>query len=259
MYGVARLRRCLEVLQREGDLHAELVGQPRADEVLVALPADARDQKTEHVVAEVVVLKVRANILAQLEMPHRREQLGRLAIAGKVHPIVARQARPVTEQVEHSHPLGRNRVGQAKFRNVVAHRFRPVEPPFVLQERHGGCGEGLGDRADEELRGGRHRQLRLDVALAIGFQQHELAVVHDGKRRAGDLPVGHGAGRNGIDVSDEVGDRRGMRHRWSSHGMRSFALERKKRARKAGEMRACGQPSRGETLTATSRLKVEET
>jgi hypothetical protein len=89
--GASGLRRCFKLLQREADFHAKSVGQPRADERLIALSADALDEETGDVVAEVVVLVLGANIAAGLEMPHDAQQLAGRAITWEVHPVMAWQ------------------------------------------------------------------------------------------------------------------------------------------------------------------------
>jgi hypothetical protein len=60
---------------------------------------------------------------------------------------------------------------QAEFRDVFAHRLVPIQAPLVHQERQARGGERLGDRADQELRVGRHLQAGFDIAQAIGLEQ----------------------------------------------------------------------------------------
>jgi hypothetical protein len=182
-----------------------------ADERLIALPAEALDQKTRHVVAKIIVLPGRTDIAAQFEMPHHTEHFGGRAIAGKMHPVMARQSRLMAQQVAHRDPLGRDRVAEAKPRHVVAHRFGPVEPPLMVQQRNGGRGEGFGDRADHELRRRRHRQVRFDIALTISPRQRHLAILHHGERDTRHFPVGHHIGGEMIEIGDKRGNRRGGR------------------------------------------------
>ena len=173
-----------------------------ADERLIALPAEALDQKTRHVVAKIIVLPGGADIAAQFEMPHHTEHFGGRAIAGKMHPVMARQSRLMAQQVAHRDPLGRDRVAEAKPRHVVAHRFGPVEPPLLVQQRNGGRGEGFGDRAHHELRRGGYREIRLNVALTIGLRERDLTVLHHHNSCARHLPVGHGIDGKTIELRD---------------------------------------------------------
>ena len=200
-----------KLVQAEADRHAEPIGQPRADERLKALSAEAFDQQARDVVAEVAVLPGGADIAAQFEMPHHAEHFGGRAIADKMHPVMARQPRLMAQEIAHRDPLGRDRVAEAKLRHVVAHRFGPVEPPLMVQQRDRGRGEGFGDRADHELRRRRHRQVGFDIALTISPRQRQLAVLHHGKRRTRHLPVGHDVGGELIEIGDKRGDRRGRR------------------------------------------------
>ena len=128
-----------------------------------------------------------------------------------MHPVVARQPRLMAQQVAHRDPLGRDRVAQAKLGHVVAHRFGPVEPPLMVQQRDGGCGERFGDRADHELRRWRNRQACFGIALTIRPRQGHLAILHHGERCARHLPVGHDIGGEMIEIRDKRGDRRGGR------------------------------------------------
>lgn len=156
-------------------------------------------------------------------MPHHTKHFGGRPITGEMHPVMARQPRLMAQQVAHRDPLGRDRVAQAKLGHVVAHRFGPVEPPLMVQQRDGGRGEGFGDRADHELRRRRHRQVRLRIALAISPRQRHLAILHDGEHCARHLPVGHDFGGEMIEIGDKRGNRRGGRSgRCVRHGSSSM-------------------------------------
>ena len=200
-----------KIVQTEADGHAEPICQPSADERLKTLSAEAFDEQTRDVVAEVVVLPGSADIAAQFEMPHDTEHFGGRPIARKMHPVMARQPRLMAQQVAHRDPLGRDRVVQAKLGHVVAHRFGPVEPPLMVQQRDGGRGERFGDRADHELRRRRNRQVRLDIALTISPRQRHLAILHHGECNTRHLPIGHDIGDEMIEIGDKRGNRRGGR------------------------------------------------
>jgi len=205
--GPRRVRGSLEVLEREADRHAERIGQPRADEGLVTLSAQALDDEAGNVVAEVVVLPGRAQIAARVQVPHRAHELGRRAIARHMHPVVPRQSGLMAQQVAHRHPLARHRILQTELRQVLAHRLGPVDAPLALQQRHGRRGERLGDRADQELRRGGNRQVPFHITHPIRLCQHHLAVLHHRQRRPRHLPVVHGVGRKPIELGHELRDR----------------------------------------------------
>ena len=71
---------------------------------------------------------------------------------------MTRQSGMVAEQIDGSDALHRDRVVEAKLRQIVAHRLRPIEAPSVDQHRQAERSEGLGDRAEDELRILRHGQ-----------------------------------------------------------------------------------------------------
>jgi hypothetical protein len=75
-----------------------------------------------------------------------------------------------------------------------------IETALVDQHRQARGGEGLGDRADRELRPGRHRQSGFHVALAIGFEERGFAIVDDGDRKARYLPLRHRLGGEGVQL-----------------------------------------------------------
>ena len=182
------------------------------------MSADPFDQKTNEVVAEVIVLICRAKIAVGFEMSHEAQQLGGCAIAREIHPVVPRQAGLMRQDVEDCEPFGRHRIVQAKLRKIVTDRFGPVEAPFMVQQRHSSRGEGLGDRRDHELRCGGDRQICFNVALTIGLCEHDLAVLHHRDRCARRLQFGHGIGGKTVEFRDELVDRRMQCVRRMIHG-----------------------------------------
>ncbi|GIQ74379.1 hypothetical protein BraRD5C2_28190 [Bradyrhizobium sp. RD5-C2] len=202
LVGPRRLAGRFEIIEVEADIHAEPVGQARADERLIALPAQALNQQAHNIVAEVVVLKCAPDIAVQFQMPHQAEHVGRREIAGLVHPVMAWQPGMMTQQIEHGDALCRHRIAETKLGDIVAYRFGPIEPPPIVQQRDRSGGEGFGDRADRELRRRRNRQIRLDIALAVGACEHDLVVLHHGERDARHLPVGHDVGGETIELGN---------------------------------------------------------
>jgi hypothetical protein len=109
----------------------------------------------------------------------------------------------MAEQIDDSHALRRDRIVQAKLRQIVADRLLPVEPALVDQHRQAERREGLGDRAEDELRILRHGQSRLDIAQSISLDPISLAVARDRQRQAGDLPFVHRFADEGVEIFGE--------------------------------------------------------
>jgi hypothetical protein len=185
------LIRSFKFFEVKADFHAQLVCKSRPHECLIALCTETFDEQTCHIVAEVIVLKLRAEIAAQFKVTHDGKDFGWRAIGRFVNPVMARQACTMTKQVEHRGSFARERVAQTEVGHVIARRLAPVESPVVMQQRKGRCCERLGNRADRELCRWRHRQVRLDVALTPGTGEHNPVVLNHGKRRARHFPVGH--------------------------------------------------------------------
>jgi hypothetical protein len=74
----------------------------------------------------------------------------------------------MAEQIAHRDAVGRDGVMQPEFRDVIPHRLLPIKAPLVRQKGQARGGERLRDRADQELRVGRHLQAGFDIAKAIG-------------------------------------------------------------------------------------------
>ena len=108
----------------------------------------------------------------------------------------------MTQEIAHSDALGRHRVVQTKLGNVVAHRLRPIEPPLIVQQRHARRGEGFGDRADQELRCGGCRKIRLDISVAVGPHERNFPILHDRESCAWHLPISHGIDGETIELKD---------------------------------------------------------
>ena len=85
---------------------------------------------SRHQVAEVAVLELLAQVHAQRQKPQPADQLGagpaRMTEPGQV---VARQARPVGQQVDDAQTIGHHRVVQPEFRQVIAERTLPLSRP----------------------------------------------------------------------------------------------------------------------------------
>ena len=194
------------LFRRKADRHLQFVRQPGPDEFLITLAADALDNDAGGVIGEIVVLKFGPDIPRRLEVTEGRHHLGAREIAGNPDPVVAGQAGMVAQQVAHGDALGRDRIVQAEFGNVVAGGPAPVETSLVNQKRHGGGGKRLGDRADQELRPRCRSQTSFCVALAPGLEQGGLAVLHYRKRYGGHLPLRHGFRRQRVKLGREGGD-----------------------------------------------------
>jgi hypothetical protein len=107
----------------------------------------------------------------------------------------------VAEQVLHRYAIGRDRIVQAKLREILAHRLRPIQAAFVHQHAEARGGERFGDRAKGELRVDGDRQAGFDVALAVDPQQVRFAVAHHAKGKSGNLPFRHRFIDKGIKIA----------------------------------------------------------
>ena len=104
---------------------------------------------------------------------------------------MTRQSGIVAEQIDSSDALRRDCVVEAKLRQIIAHRLRPIEARFIDQHREAKRREGLGDRAEDELRIHCYGQARLNIAQPISLDPIGFAVARDRERKAGDLPFVH--------------------------------------------------------------------
>ena len=109
----------------------------------------------------------------------------------------------MAEQIDSRDPLGRECIVQAKFRQIVAHRLLPIEARLIDQHRKAESGEGLGDRAEDELRIRGDRQVRLYIAQSISFDPVCLVVARDRQRQTGDLPFVHSFADEGVEIVGE--------------------------------------------------------
>ena len=191
---------------RKADRHLQFVREPGADEFLITLAANALGDEAGDVIGEIVVLKFGPDIPGRLEVTQGRHHLGAREIAGNPDPVVAGQAGMVAEQVAHRDALGRDRIVQAEFGNVVADGPAPVETSLVDQQRQGGGGKRLGDRADQELRLRCRRKASFRVALAPGLEQGGLAVLYDRERDSRHLPLRHRFRRQRVELRRKGGD-----------------------------------------------------
>jgi hypothetical protein len=136
---------------------------------------------------------------------------------------MTRQSGMVAEQIDSSDALRRDRVVESKLRQIVAHRLGPIEAPLVDQHREAKRREGLGDRAEDELRIHRDGQGRLHVTQSISLDPISLAVSRDSQRETGDLPFLHSFADEGVEIIGES-----VRHGSASSLLRdlAFGLER---------------------------------
>lgn len=125
--------RGFKIVQGEANRHTKPVGQSRAYERFIALPADPFDEEANDVVAEVVVLMGRADIEAGFEIPHDAQQFSGCVTGWEIHPVVTWQPGLMTQEVEYCDPLGRHRIVQAKLGKIVTYGLGPVEASFILQ------------------------------------------------------------------------------------------------------------------------------
>jgi hypothetical protein len=116
---------------------------------------------------------------------------------------MTRQPGVVAEQIDSRDAFRRDRVVQAKLRQIVAHRLFPIEPPLVDQHRQAQRREGLGDRAEDELRIPGNGQPRLHIAQSISLDPIFLAISRDRQRQAGDLPFLHRFADEGVEIFGE--------------------------------------------------------
>src|SRR3984957_19952552 len=101
---------------------------------------------------------------------------------------MTRQSGIVAEQIDSSDALRRDRVVEAKLRQILARRLRPSGARWSDEHREAKRREGVGDRAEDELRIRCDGQGRLHVAQSISPDPISLAVARDSQRKTGDLP-----------------------------------------------------------------------
>ena len=157
----------LQILDRKAvAFHSERLHEPFAGEVLPRLAGDPLSDRTGHHIAGILVLKAATDVPARLQVAQRGQQLRARPIARHPHPVMARQAAVVTQQVQHGHPVAGNGIVEPKFGKVLAHRLGPVQPALVHQHAEARGGEGFRNGAKGEERVGGNRQARLDIALS---------------------------------------------------------------------------------------------
>jgi len=130
---------------------------------------------------------------------------------------MSRQAGVVGQQVTHRNAVGRDRVVQPEFRKIVANRLGPVETPLVDQHREARGRERLGDRANCKLGLRCRSQPCFDVALTPGFEKDGLAVLHDGHRNTGHLPLRHRLCGEGVEFPGQAGQGRILHRMLDGH------------------------------------------
>ena len=181
--------------------HAERREDTDTGELFPGLAADPLGNHAGDHVAEVLVLEGLADVAAGFQVAHRRQHLLPCAVGGYPGPVMPRQSAVVGQQIDDSDPVGGDWIVQAEFRQVLAHRLEPIEPPLVSQHGKPRGREGLGDRAQEELRAGGDRQGRLHIALAECLHQDRFVMLHDRDGETGDPPLGHGSFDQRFEVS----------------------------------------------------------
>ena len=128
-------------------VHPKRRQQPGSQVVLPRGAGEHLHDMSRHQVAEVAVLELLAQVPAQGQKPQPADQLGagpaRVTEPGQV---VARQARPVGQQVDDAQTIGHHRVVQPELRQVIAERTLPLKQAVI--------DEGADRRRREGLRGG---------------------------------------------------------------------------------------------------------
>ena len=129
--------------QRGQQAVAQAVLPRRAGERLHGVPGGQ--------VAEVAVLEGLAQVLAERQEPQPADQLGpgpaRVTEPGH---LVARQARPVRQQVDDGQAVAHDGIVQLDLGHVVPERALPVEQAVIDQSPDRRRGEGLGGGPDGE-------------------------------------------------------------------------------------------------------------
>ncbi|HEX3418718.1 MAG TPA: hypothetical protein VHT21_20270, partial [Stellaceae bacterium] len=96
------------LLERGRDpLHAQRQQDPVADEIFPALPANALEHDAGHQIHHVLVLVGAAERLAGFEMAQRGEHAAIVEMAAHMHPVVARQAGAMGQQIAQRRLLAR--------------------------------------------------------------------------------------------------------------------------------------------------------
>jgi hypothetical protein len=176
--------------RRDGEvraLHAERGEDRVLHEVFPAALGELPGEVAGRHIHQVVVLEAHPDIAAEGEVLQRAEELFAGAIGAVPCRIVARQSRPMSHQVARRDVRSGVFVVETEIRQVLAHRFVPLELPLAHQRAQRADGELLRDRSDRHLRFGRNRKLLLDVAEAVALRVDDLVADHDGDRRAGNL------------------------------------------------------------------------
>jgi hypothetical protein len=132
-------------------VHSQRRQQPGSQVTLPPGTGDRLDDVAGQPVAQVAVLKRLAQVLAQRQEPQPADQLG----AGPVRvtdpgQVMAGQAGPVSQQVDHAQAFGDDRIVQPDLGNVIPERALPVEQPVIDQRSYRRHRECLRDRPDGE-------------------------------------------------------------------------------------------------------------
>ena len=198
--------------------HAERVEDASPRDLLPASSGDALRHHARHQIQHVLILEGAAEFLARIEMTQRGQHASIVEMAWSVNPIVARQTGAVGQQVAQGALLVCDGVLEPEFRQDLAHRHVPAELALIHQQCEGGRGKGFRDRADRKQRVGVDPRAEVDVPQSEGLQQGRRTAPEHRHRQAGDVPLGHHAGNDGIKIGDKRSNRRSRRHTRVGHG-----------------------------------------
>ena len=195
-------------LLRDGTGHAGGLEHALAHEDFPRLPGDFLDELAGDGVQHVVVGVTAAEAGRGLDMAQRAHGVGAAARRGRDEHQVARaqaQAAAVHEQVAHGHLVGHPCVVHAEPRDVVDDLVVPLDLAVVDQHRERGGGDRLAGRSGRKDGVGVHALGRTELAHAVAFREHGLAVLHDRDRQPRHAVRLHG----GLHARVEVGRLRG--------------------------------------------------
>jgi hypothetical protein len=182
-------------------VHAQRRQQPAAQVVLPRRTGEHLHGVPGHQVAEVAVLELLAQVLAEGQEPQPADQLspGPVRVTEPDH-FVARQAGPVRQQVDDGQAVAQHGIVQPDLRHIVPERTLPVEQAVIGEGPDRGRGEGLGGGPDGEQRVRGNRELGVQVTLPPSGGQHSLAILDGGDGAARDLPAGQLFGDEPVDA-----------------------------------------------------------
>jgi hypothetical protein len=171
--------------------HAKRLEQPAAHEVLPRHAGQCLHHVAGHQVAEIAVLELLAQVLAQRQEPQGADEL-RAGPAWLPDPgqVVPGQPGAVRQQVGDRQAVADKGIVQPDLGDVIPQRPVPVEQ-FLIDEGADGCrGERLrrGPDGEERVLGDGQPGFAVPQSPAVG--QLHLAVPDGGDRAPGNLPRG---------------------------------------------------------------------